>query len=391
MCLRRLMRRCSFNSACVLFAWFAALSVTPMQRSHANRGSGLVGNVLSGFRIERPGSPGTVSFSTPMPGGRVVVDSGGGFTWSIDPPFDPGSNPGSSDNAHGLGADSGSRSPCLEVQFATVSGTKSGLPVRIDPDSKTIVSLASRRSVEQAVFVPSFELLNVSPGIDARFKKSQGQFEFDWIVHPAGEVSTIRLTVPREASAAVLASGDLSVRLGTSAFRIARPVAYQRVSGEQRPVACSYTLHNKHTIGVQVAEYDPKVDLIVDPILVGSTFAGGEGSDFVVSVAVASGGDVLMAGSVANEALLGQVFGSGGSSSHGFVARLDPDLQRVQRLAILPGSFVQDMCIADNSVWLTGSSLDNSFPTTPDAVKREGADRVRCKSWAVRRSIHHRM
>ena len=82
----------------------------------------------------------------------------------------------------------------------------------------------------------------VYPGIDLVFYASGRQFEYDFVVKPGADPRSIRLVfdggVKREGRSALRidAHGDLVLRTDYGDLRLRRPLAYQEIDGERRPV-----------------------------------------------------------------------------------------------------------------------------------------------------------
>src|SRR5205823_1744344 len=68
------------------------------------------------------------------------------------------------------------------------------------------------------------------------------------------------------------------------------------VKGERQIIAGTYIISDKNEIGFQVAEYDTRKPLIIDPVLSYSTFLGGNAYDQANSIAVDSLGNAYVTG-----------------------------------------------------------------------------------------------
>ena len=58
-----------------------------------------------------------------------------------------------------------------------------------------------------------------------------------------------------------------------------RPLVYQQIGGERREIAGNYAITGDHQVTFAVAKYDSSKPLIVDPVLIYSTYLGGELDD----------------------------------------------------------------------------------------------------------------
>ena len=78
-----------------------------------------------------------------------------------------------------------------------------------------------------------------------------------------------------------------------------RPYAYQTVGGKRVQVACDYSLNTPRSSGVsfRLARYDRALPLTVDPVLVYSTFVGGQ--SYATTVAADGSGATYLGGDTA--------------------------------------------------------------------------------------------
>src|SRR4030095_15014580 len=78
-----------------------------------------------------------------------------------------------------------------------------------------------------------------------------------------------------------------------------KPTAYQEVNGVKEEVPVSYIAKNEHSVGFQLGDYDRSRPLIIDPVLVYSTYLGGSGFDQGYAIAVDSQGNSYVTGQTA--------------------------------------------------------------------------------------------
>lgn len=156
-------------------------------------------------------------------------------------------------------------------------------------------------------------------------------------------------------------------------MRVARPVAYQVVGGTRRGVEAAYVLDPPDRVRYAIGAHDPRVPLVIDPILQASTFLGGDGLDVGYDIAVDSQRNVYVTGEVRspNFPLKNQVAGPGGDSDV-FVAKLDPTLSALIYSTYLGGqgadrgnSIAVD---AQGNAYVTGSTRSSNFPVTSGVI-----------------------
>src|SRR4029079_17486095 len=77
------------------------------------------------------------------------------------------------------------------------------------------------------------------------------------------------------------------------------PFAYQDGNGTRHEIAARYVAKGKGEIGFQLGDYDRSRPLIIDPVLVYSTYLGGNGFDNGYAIAVDSLGSAYVTGKTA--------------------------------------------------------------------------------------------
>jgi hypothetical protein len=94
------------------------------------------------------------------------------------------------------------------------------------------------------------------------------------------------------------ANGDLLLKLGETIVRQPKPFAYQEVAGARREVEAGYALGKDGRVRFEVGGYDASLPLVIDPVIVYSTYLGGAGvGDQGRDIAVDSAGNAYAAGS----------------------------------------------------------------------------------------------
>ena len=130
----------------------------------------------------------------------------------------------------------------------------------------------------------------IYPGIDLVYYGNQRQLEYDFVVAPGTDAQMIALEFAGADRVEIEeATGDLLLSLGENIIRQRKPVSYQETNGARRKVESRYAIKDNGRVGFEVGEYDRSAPLIIDPVLVYSTYLGGsdfeEGSDIKVDSA----------------------------------------------------------------------------------------------------------
>jgi hypothetical protein len=75
-----------------------------------------------------------------------------------------------------------------------------------------------------------------------------------------------------------------------------RPVAYQERNGKREPVNATYIVHGNR-VTFDTPRYDPTRPLVIDPVIIYSTYLGGSSEDYAFDSAVDSTGNSYTVGS----------------------------------------------------------------------------------------------
>jgi hypothetical protein len=117
----------------------------------------------------------------------------------------------------------------------------------------------------------------IYPGIDLVYYGNHRRLEHDFVIAPNADPAQITFTLSDHQQARLdRASGDLVLALGDREIRLLKPVSYQEEKGRRIPVASSYRLLPDHSIGFTLAAHNHARPLIIDPVLIYSTYLGGK-------------------------------------------------------------------------------------------------------------------
>ena len=138
----------------------------------------------------------------------------------------------------------------------------------------------------------------VYPGIDLVYYGNQGRLEEDYVVAPGADVSRIHIAVDGAQGLSLDAGGNLVLQTAVGALTETSPVIHQQVNGQRREVSGHYIRLGAQTLGFAVGRYDTSQPLVIDPVLVYSTYLGGSGTEAGQGIAVDGQGAVYVTGSV---------------------------------------------------------------------------------------------
>jgi len=142
----------------------------------------------------------------------------------------------------------------------------------------------------------------VRPGVDVVFHGHGRHLEFDLILAPRIDVADVALAFEGVDRLEVDERGDLLLHTPAGVLRQPPPVVYQDVGGSRRVVAGGYALAGPGRVGFHVAGHDPSRPLVIDPVLLYSSYLGGSGEEgdtlygAVSSIAVDAAGNAYVTG-----------------------------------------------------------------------------------------------
>lgn len=249
--------------------------------------------------------------------------------------------------------------------------------------------------------VPTFRKVHygdVWPGVDMVWYGTQNQLEYDFVIKPGSDPAQVRLSFAGADSLRIDKSGDLVVAVRGEEMIQHAPTIYQDLDRGRVTVPGKYVLKGTHEVGFEVGPYDVNKPLVIDPILVYSTYIGGDSTDTGLSVAVDSSGRAYLAGitfssevtfPIENAFQGAQIDDKG----IGFVTKLNPAGNDVLYSTFLgdsngfcTGSFcgtkINGIAVtSDGRAVVTGATVnednDSKFPVTDNAYQRNGL----CISW----------
>ena len=134
------------------------------------------------------------------------------------------------------------------------------------------------------------------PGVDVVYYGDHRQLEFDFVVAPKADPRAIALSFTSMDKIYKDGNGDVVAELNGQPVRFAKPYAYQRIAGVLRTVEVEYELAAAGSVHLRVGDYDPSVELTIDPAVTYATFLGGSQGDVGNGVAVDGAGAAYVTG-----------------------------------------------------------------------------------------------
>lgn len=116
---------------------------------------------------------------------------------------------------------------------------------------------------------------DIYPSIDLHLASAYSSIKYDFIVNPGGDVSNIKLKVVGvDADNIKLKKGNIHINTSVGRVEEVAPYAYQYINGEKVEVSCKYELDGNIITYKFPKGYDNSQILVVDPVVVFSTYSG---------------------------------------------------------------------------------------------------------------------
>jgi hypothetical protein len=175
-------------------------------------------------------------------------------------------------------------------------------------------------------------LTSVYDGIDLVSYGNQRTLEYDFVVAPGADPNQVQLAFEGADSIEVNGDGDLLLHTSIGDVIQKRPRVYQNSAGGQVNVAARYSITRGRRVRFELASYDRRKPLVIDPVVSYATLLSGSGVDQANGVAVDKFGAAYITGttdSTASTSPMNQFPHTGSSqpnySDDAFVSKISTD------------------------------------------------------------------
>jgi Carboxypeptidase regulatory-like domain/Beta-propeller repeat len=220
--------------------------------------------------------------------------------------------------------------------------------------------------------VPTFARVrykDVYPGIDVVYYGTRTRLENDFVVAPGANPGAIALAFSGASTIAIDDTGRLALRLPSGELRLQKAVIYQVVAGAKHEVTGRYVVKHAGLVGFDVGTYDATIPLVIDPVLVYSSYLGGNGADAGNAIAVDDVGNAYVTGVTSSTLfpMASPFDGSLSGSSDVFVSKINAAGSALVFSTYLGGSLTEigsDISVdGAQNVYVTGRTTSTDFPT----------------------------
>jgi len=238
--------------------------------------------------------------------------------------------------------------------------------------------------------IPTFRRVqydDVWPGVDMLWYGSQTALEYDFVVNPGGEVAQVRVAFEGAEKVQLDGDGNLIASNNGEQVKHCAPVVYQGTS----TIPGKYVLKGTNEIGFEVGAYDHSKPLVIDPVLIYSSYIGGDLFEEGHAVAADSQGNAYVAGETSSSEVtfpLKNAIQGNQVGTLAFITKLNAngtDIVYSTFLGDATGFCTLDVCgtevrgiavTSDGRAAITGATVNDNnesdFPVTSNAYQKNG-------------------
>ncbi len=227
------------------------------------------------------------------------------------------------------------------------------------------------------------------PGINLKMppNAANNNLKYEFYVAPGVDPSCINLKYSGLTSM-TMNKGRLLFKTSVNSWVENKPYAYQVVKGEIKQVPCSFVLTD-NVVSFKLGKYDPNTELVIDPLLVFSTYSGSGTDNFGHSATYDNSGNLYTVGITRNPGFSGypvtqgafQTIWAGGTSSFPCdmsISKYNNDGSALLYATYLGGNgndYPISVVVDDKEqLVVLGAALSTNYPTTDSAFDRTRSD-----------------
>ncbi|MEK7830424.1 MAG: SBBP repeat-containing protein [Acidobacteriota bacterium] len=227
----------------------------------------------------------------------------------------------------------------------------------------------------------------VYPGVDLVYYGNERQMEYDFVLRPGADPNQIQLGFDGDGQVSLDQNGELVLTTEAGEIRQPKPVVYQQAGGQRREIAGRYVMRGEDRVAFEIGEYDRSKELVIDPVLIYSTYLGGSDYEYGNGIEVDAAGNAYVTGITYSQDFPGKnavqpmLRGFGNA----FVSKFDSSGKLIYSTYLGGGGEDIGFSItadAAGNAYVAGMTDSNDFPTTTGAV--QGSRRGRLDAFVTK-------
>jgi hypothetical protein len=327
-----------------------------------------------------------IHFVSQIPGGSMVIREGGFGYYFLDQKKMEALHQKAHTNTVFNETDNDALIDGVFVEVSFVGSNKKSIPVGLARSTEYYnYFLGSDRDrwASEAYGYQGFLFSSFYKGIDLKVYEAGANVKYDLVVAPGGDPSVIRIQY-EGTDQLYLDNGNLFVKTRITEIIEKRPYAYQIINGIKVSVPCEFQLDDNQVSFIFPAGFDACYELVIDPLLIFSTFSGSEADNWGSTATPGENGKLYSAG-VTNH-FVGNVFSgnfpaTAGSFQVNYGGQYDVAILKYDSLGrqLLYASYLggsasespHSMVVnSNNELVMLGTTSSLNFPTSANAYKK---------------------
>nr|WP_294862417.1 T9SS type B sorting domain-containing protein [uncultured Fluviicola sp.] len=140
-------------------------------------------------------------------------------------------------------------------------------------------------------------LKNFYNGIDLKVFDTPEKFKYELWCSPGSPMQQIQIDLVNFDQVSINKAGDLVLKTKLGIITEQKPVAYQLLNGKLTEISCAFKL-NGTILTFRLGKFDPRANIIIDPVLVFATYSGSPTDNFGMTATYGHDGSAYSAGTV---------------------------------------------------------------------------------------------
>ncbi len=216
---------------------------------------------------------------------------------------------------------------------------------------------------------------NLYDNIDLRYYSTDQGLKYDLIVQPGGDPNDIMFRYEGAQKVFVDPFGDLVVNTPLGDIIDSELFIYQEPQAVKNEIDGKFRIFDTTRFGFEITDdFDSNKPLIIDPILIYSTYIGGSNDDYGNDIEIGPNGHIYITGST-NSIDYPNTTNANDTTYNGlmdvFVLKIDPIASTLMYSTFIGGSINDEGTALEidpsGNAYITGSTISSNFPSTPGA------------------------
>lgn len=133
-------------------------------------------------------------------------------------------------------------------------------------------------------------------GIDLHIYDQKNELKYDFVVSPKADAQQIQMKYVNHQKIKIDRKGNLMIYAKNGQIQESKPYAYQIKNGKIIEVPCDFVLEGNQ-VHFKLGEYDPKIELVIDPQLIFASYSGAASDNFGMTATYDNDGHLYSGGS----------------------------------------------------------------------------------------------